>query len=132
VWSEGYSRDDGVCKPTRLIGDTMHRILFCRAVLTDTVVDGRPVKGRAVMRSVEHLMDSDIIVDVSEDFVDMSSPGARGLKWPDLPKPPEKLSVVQFVANDMLQTIEYVVQSPREIYAMILLAQSEGMKISGS
>ena len=83
------------------------------------------------MRSVEHLMDSDLIVDVSEDFVDMSATGARALQWPDLPHSPKKLSVVQFVANEMLHTIEHVVPSPKAIYAMILLAQSEGMKISG-
>jgi len=109
----------------------MRPIIVKRVIYTTKIAAGRSVAGKFVMRTVNQVVDSDLITDVAEDFVDHHSTEARSKEWPDLKEPPEKLSEISFVANEILHTISNVLDSPEAIFMKIKAAQSGGVMNDG-
>lgn len=110
----------------------MNPIIVRRIVRTPKIVLRRLVPGVTIVRVIQHVVNSDLIVDVSESFIDQQSSETRSHEWEGFDEPPEKMSEINIVENEMLRTVSGVLDSPEEIYAKILIAQSEGMMISGS
>lgn len=110
----------------------MNPIIVRRVVRTPKYVQRRLVPGVTLVRTVDYVVDSDLIVDVSESFVDQQSSEARSHEWVEFDESPERVSVINIVENEICRVIEDVLDSPKEIYAKICVAQSEGMTISGS
>lgn len=133
MWGRRHARDDRVCNETGLRKEnSVHPIIVRRVIRTAKVVSGRLVAGKTVMRVVEHVINSDIITHVGESFVDPKLVVGCAHEWPDLEGPPEKLSEIHYVENEILQSVTDVLESPGDIYANICVAQSAGMTVIGS
>lgn len=133
MWGRRHARDDRVYNETGLRKEnSVHSIIVKQVIRAAKVVSGRIVAGKTVMRVVAHVINSDLITHVSESFVNPKAVVWRSHEWPDLGAPPEKLSEIHYVENEILQSITDVVESPEDIYVKICVAQSAGMTVTGS
>ena len=133
MWGRRHTRNDRVCNETGLRKEnSVHSIIVKQVIRTTKVVSGRVVAGKTVMRVVEHAINSDLITHVSESFVDPKLITGRSHEWLDLDGPPEKLSEIHYVENEILQSVTDVLESAGAIHVKICVAQFAGMMVTGS